>query len=529
MVGHARLPLRFLGACCAAGLAVAAASAQRATPKALARPAAQPPRPAARLTIDQLVDIKHPSNPVWSRDSRSIAFTWERTGLADLYVVPADGSAAPRALTTDGGGVTGVFWSPDSRTVYFSRMGNLIEVPADGSQVPRAVWPKPPGRNVVVAKDGARVAYLAGGGGPGGRGAPGTQRDAQAEVGPSPTEARVRSLVDGSDRVVATVDGPIASLAWTGDGEALTYSTGTGPQTIRHDQAPVYSGARIIYTTTEVVPAPPAPSFVVPVTGGVPRSYNSGQGSGFGGRGAAANRWIDAAHFLTDRTVEFKRREIYVGDTLGGEPKLLHTDVKDTFWSMTGGAQGGPQASPNGKWISFLSDRDGWDHLYVMPASGGEPIQVTKGRFEAWRPTWSPEGTRIAFDSNEGPNPGSRHIGIAEIGSDARTAKLRMVTAGRGADIQPSWSPDGARLVYQHTDPRNSADLWVVDATVAAAKPVASPTRCHPASTGRRLSNLNSSSTRVLTGRACPRTSSCRAALIARRSTPPSSGFTATA
>ena len=139
---------------------------------------------------------------------------------------------------------------------------------------------------------------------------------------------------------------------------------------------------------------------------------------------------------------------------------------------MTGGAQGGPQASPNGKWISFLSDRDGWDHLYVMPASGGEPIQVTKGRFEAWRPTWSPEGTRIAFDSNEGPNPGSRHIGIAEIGSDARTAKLRMVTAGRGADIQPSWSPDGARLVYQHTDPRNSADLWVVDATVAAAKPV---------------------------------------------------------
>ena len=51
-------------------------------------------RTAAPLTIDQLIDISHPSSPVWSRDGRRIAFTWERAGVANLYVVPSDGSGA---------------------------------------------------------------------------------------------------------------------------------------------------------------------------------------------------------------------------------------------------------------------------------------------------------------------------------------------------------------------------------------------------------------------------------------------------
>jgi len=70
------------------------------------------PRGASRITIDALIDIRHPSNPVWSRDSRSIAFMWERAGIADLYVVPGDGSARPRALTSGGEAVAGVSTPP---------------------------------------------------------------------------------------------------------------------------------------------------------------------------------------------------------------------------------------------------------------------------------------------------------------------------------------------------------------------------------------------------------------------------------
>ena len=34
-----------------------------------------------------------------------------------------------------------------------------------------------------------------------------------------------------------------------------------------------------------------------------------------------------------------------------------------------------------------------------MPAAGGDAVQITKGKFEAWRPSWSPDSTRIAFVS----------------------------------------------------------------------------------------------------------------------------------
>src|SRR4051795_8516501 len=85
-------------------------------------------RSAAPLTIDQLIDIKHPSNPLWSRDSRRIAFTWERAGVANLFVVPADGSAKPTQVTTEGV-PQGYFWSADSQSIEFVRGATLMSLP----------------------------------------------------------------------------------------------------------------------------------------------------------------------------------------------------------------------------------------------------------------------------------------------------------------------------------------------------------------------------------------------------------------
>jgi dipeptidyl aminopeptidase/acylaminoacyl peptidase len=445
---------------------------------AAAAPRAAQPRAASPLTIEQLIDIKHPSNPVWSRDSKRIAFTWERAGEAHLYVVPADGSAPPVRFTTL---PANVIWSADSSSILFFLGNRLMTMALDGS-APTPRFADFTGRSPSLSRDGTRIVYLAGGAGgtgggrgAGGRGGRGRGAAAPAEAAtppagpPPPTEIRIRSLVTEADTLVATVPEPITAVSWINDTVLALSAGGGGAQTIRHEQTPDYSGAKIIYTITERTQGTPADTYVLPVSGGTPVKYTAGTGGG--GRGG--NRWIDATHFLIDRqTPDFKHRTISVGSVSGGEPRLVHEDVKDTFWSMTGDARGGSQASPDGKWISFVSDRDGWDHLYVAPAAGGAPVQITKGQYEAWRPSWSPDGTRIAFDSNEGSNPGNRQLRVVTVTGDPAHATIAAVTKGRGTNIDGQWSPDGRLLVYQHTDPQNSADLFVVDTTKAGAAPV---------------------------------------------------------
>ena len=61
--------------------------------------AAQSKIPRA-LTIEQLINIKHPSNPVWSPDGKRVAFLWDRADVVNLYVVNSDGSSKPVGLAT---------------------------------------------------------------------------------------------------------------------------------------------------------------------------------------------------------------------------------------------------------------------------------------------------------------------------------------------------------------------------------------------------------------------------------------------
>lgn len=441
-------------------------------------------RAGSQLTIEQLIEIRHPSNPVWSPDGRHVVFVWDRAGLSKVFVSDVSGATPPRELPEAGAQLAGAFWSNDRLALMIAKNGDLWRVPLDGSAA-SAVWTTPVFEsNIVPSPDRTRVAFVR----PSADAAPsassatptgtspvvsGLSRTSTGRGGPGGGgELWTRTLADGKETLVVRADDhPISGLSWSPDGQSLVFTSGGG--TIRHEQTPQYSGSKIIYTISQNVPGQ---THVVPAAGGAPKPL--GAGGGFGGR-----RWLDARHFLVDRTsADFKRRTTSLVDIDGGEPKVIHEDVTEKFWSITGDAGAGAQPSPDGKWIAFLSDRDGWDHLYVMPAPGNrsaslspreasgqagerpsEPIQITKGKFEAWRPTWSPDSTRIAFDANEPDHYGDRHLYVATIGADPARATIAAITSGRGTDIAPQWSPDGTRLVFQHTDPHNSADLWVAD------------------------------------------------------------------
>ena len=233
-----------------------------------------------------------------------------------------------------------VFWSADSSSILFF-LGNSAD--DDGARRQRAEAevrglrrpePEPVARRHADRVPRGRCAPArrrrAGGRGGRGRGAAAPVEPRRQPAGPPPpTEIRIRSLVTDADTLVATVTEPIATVSWINDTQLALSAGGGGGQTIRHEQTPDYSGAKIIYTITERSQGTPADTYVLPVSGGAPVKYTAGGGGGFGGRGG--NRWIDATHFL-DRSPDAglqAPQHLRSGPSTGGEPRLVHEDVKD--------------------------------------------------------------------------------------------------------------------------------------------------------------------------------------------------------
>lgn len=98
-----------------------------------------------------------------------------------------------------------------------------------------------------------------------------------------------------------------------------------------------------------------------------------------------------------------------------------------------------PRISPNGERIVFVSHLDGTWKIYTMDVDGGD-LQPVVAADAASYPTWSPDGTQIAF--NKG---GQIHV----IGTDG--TGLRQVTSVSGTHRQVSWSPDGEWLAFSST------------------------------------------------------------------------------
>src|SRR5436309_1468566 len=101
--------------------------------------AAQNSTKASKLTIEQLIEIKHPSNPVWSPDGKHIVFIWDRAGVANFYVANADGHSEPVALSSfEDGAAEEAFWGRDSQTVYFSHQNHLWQASIGGGTAKQA-------------------------------------------------------------------------------------------------------------------------------------------------------------------------------------------------------------------------------------------------------------------------------------------------------------------------------------------------------------------------------------------------------
>ena len=113
---------------------------------------------------------------------------------------------------------------------------------------------------------------------------------------------------------------------------------------------------------------------------------------------------------------------------------------------------GRPTWSPDGKSIAFISNMSGRNNLWLVPAEGGWPVQLTVSDQRQTAPAWSPDGKWIAYQSDY---DGDELWDIFLV--SPKTGKVLNLTSTREiAETDPTWSPDGRYLAYL-VKPKTSA------------------------------------------------------------------------
>lgn len=91
--------------------------------------------------------------------------------------------------------------------------------------------------------------------------------------------------------------------------------------------------------------------------------------------------------------------------------------------------------------------------IWTVNTAGGVPVQLTKGDYHHGQPTWSPDGTQIAFMANRSGGRDESILGSINENYDlwvvpSSGGAPRKLTNNEGPDTHPVWSPDGRFLAY---------------------------------------------------------------------------------
>lgn len=112
--------------------------------------------------------------------------------------------------------------------------------------------------------------------------------------------------------------------------------------------------------------------------------------------------------------------------------------------------------------------RQGREQLFIVPAAGGAPRQLTNGQAVISGPlSWSADGTRIYYSANADGRTERDRDNWELYALDLRSTHAEKLTERLGPDFNPVASPDGSRLAYLGYDekdgPSNNVLLYVMD------------------------------------------------------------------
>ena len=474
----------------------------------------------ARRVTAHPADEKH---PVWSRDGRLIAFTSNRHGNADVFVMPTDGSAAPTRLSFASVTDTPYDFTPDGKAVLFVSnramgtrwMPQLWRVPLTGGTP--AMHQSAFAEQASFSPDGETLAMV--------RGATkwtrrGYRGPANRELWLTTGDEDYTQLTDfdGDDDNPTWIDTSTISFLSSRDGRknvfkldvatgaatALTHHTGSAvrsPKASADGSIIAYEFEDGIWTVDPAGGDPVRLSINVPadqLVNPIERRTDTDGASDLtvNPDGTLAAIVIHGDIFITDIVSEDDQKiakppTVQVTDTPereqeprwapDGESLIFATarsgnldlfsvtrtsdDVAwtDSFDFTTNTIAATPaneqdaKFSPDGKRLAFVRGRGS---LVVVDRDGGNEV-VIHDHFYPPTFNWSPDGRWIAFASED------QHANSEIFIVPATGGEPYNVSRHPDFDENPVWSPDGKRLVWASHRHDNTFDVWAVWLTEA--------------------------------------------------------------
>jgi dipeptidyl aminopeptidase/acylaminoacyl peptidase len=398
---------------------------------------------APAVTLEGLLSAPFPSELLASEAGGKLAWIQNAKGARNVWVAePPEyrGRQVTRYMADDGQALGGLEWMPDAKTLIFvrgggaSRQGDIPNPASDPGGAEQVVW--------RVSLDGSEPVRIGAGGGaavsPRGDGVAFLQK---GEVFWAPFEEKAEPV-----RWVK-VRGGARQLRFSPDGSKLAFVSARGDHgfvgiydvaakgirwidpSVDSDSDPVWSpdGARLAFVRT------PASSKVT-----LFRPNPSGQ------------PW-----------------SIVVADAATGQAKVVwraEPGPGSAFMEMVAANQ---LLWAAGDRLVFPWERDGWLHLYSVPAAGGSATLLTPGEFEIEFVNLTPDRRQVLFNSSQ-DDIDRRHVWRVDA------AGGRPVALTKGTDIEwlPVMTSDGKALAYFRSGARRPAQA-VIESGGGAARELA--------------------------------------------------------
>lgn len=373
--------------------------------------------------VTQLTNNAGDCCPAWAPDGKTIAFTRssDNNGMG-IFLVPASKNKET-AVTYNGQNLAILLagkerrldtlgispkrgelaWSPDGKSIVFSAGTSIALISLEGSTVKRITEAPPLAEDwgPSFSPDGQKILFV---------------RSPDSGI---PEEIMSVSK-SGSDvtRVTSQHSRILGAPQWSIDGKSVIFSSdfGSHPGLWRA----------------------PLDSTMVPV-----------QINDSGWRPSVAKMGYRLAYQRITHSLNIWELEL-ADPNRASEHKEQHILVPSTSETDQGP---GPQISPDGRKLVFMSDRSGTMEIWMSDRDGSNPVQLTAVG-SAGTPRWSPDSQSIVFDASD--RSGTK-IYKVKLGSGAP----QLLTADEFENRCPSWSRDG-RWIYFASTRSNRYEVWKI-------------------------------------------------------------------